>query len=155
MKKKKRNYSEGDCIAVPLRDGGFGRVVVARMDNEGGIFGYFFGPKFSQTPESMEDIQVDKAVLIGFFGDPGIIGGEWRIIGALPKWSRSEWPLTPLYREDRKADKAWISTYDEKTLTILTEQPVPVGEGMDLPYDRLMGYGAAEIRLSKILNDDL
>jgi hypothetical protein len=34
---------EGDLFAVPLRDGGYGIGVVARVGRRGVLVGYFFG----------------------------------------------------------------------------------------------------------------
>ena len=50
MAKEKRRYEEGDWFAVPLQNGGYSLGLVARADGEGGVLGYFFGPRREQLP---------------------------------------------------------------------------------------------------------
>ncbi len=58
---KSLNYSEGDCISIPLREGGYARGVVARMNGSGIIFGYFFGPFI----ENESDLAVYEGLVPG------------------------------------------------------------------------------------------
>ncbi|MCI0527762.1 MAG: immunity 26/phosphotriesterase HocA family protein [Nitrospira sp.] len=87
MARRKINYSEGTCFAAPLRKGGFARGVVARMDGQGIVFGYFFGPQLSSMEETQvtSELQSERAILCGRFGDLGLLKGEWKIIGAIPE----------------------------------------------------------------------
>src|SRR5262249_16153212 len=47
----KINHAEGECLAIPLRDGGFAIGVVARANATGVLLGYFFGPRRDVVPE--------------------------------------------------------------------------------------------------------
>ena len=152
-KAKRINYSEGTCFFVPLRNGGYARGVVSRLDGEGGIFAYFFGPKLAQPECSFVDVHAQEALLSGGCGDLGLLKGEWPLAGQLKDWNRNDWPLPALNREDVEAKKSWISYYDNDNLKFVREESVEFGQERCKrhPYDRLMGYGAAEIRMTKLL----
>lgn len=157
MTDKQVNYQEGSCFVVPLRNGGFARGLVARMDGTGGIFGYFFGPKLSEIAEATIDVNWEPqiSILSGQFGDLGLINGEWHVIGKSPHWSRDQWPMPPFARVDKKSGTAFITHYDENTLEFVREERVDAAsvESRNLPEDVLMGYGAVEIRLTLLLDE--
>jgi hypothetical protein len=71
------NYTEGTCFYVPLRNGGFARGVVTRMDGNGGIFAYFFGPKLNQPENPFDHLQWRDSILSGRCGDLGLLKGAW------------------------------------------------------------------------------
>src|SRR5213592_3499242 len=50
MAPRKLPYREGDVFAVPLQDGAYGIGVVARMDREGAVLGYFFDRRYESVP---------------------------------------------------------------------------------------------------------
>jgi hypothetical protein len=153
MARKKINYKEGSCIAIPLREGGFARGIVARMDGKGGILGYFFGPK-SLSLEDIEDcsnLKCQDAILTGKFGDPGLLNGEWTVIGEIQNWDKTEWPMPAFIRIDEFENRAWLSYYDEYDFSFIKEKEVPSDLKDSYPYDRDMGYGAVEIRLTELL----
>jgi hypothetical protein len=152
--KKKINYREGTCFFVPLRNGGFARGIVARCDGGGRLFAYFFGPKLKEPANGFADLSPDDAVLAGICGDPGLLEGEWPQAGELGDWQRARWPFPPLFREDEPAGKAWLSYYDEDSLDFVREESAPPDSRHAYPYDRLMGYGSVEIRLTKLLGPD-
>lgn len=151
---KKINYAEGDCFSVPLREGGFALGVVARMDAQGVVFGYFFGPKVDNVellyPTSIE---IDSHILKGQFGDLGLLNGDWKVIGEIPGWSRDSWIMPPCLRWEAGETKGILCTYDENTLEAIAEEEVLVSDIAvnDYPVDRLMGYGSVEIKLTKLL----
>ncbi|CAM2008764.1 Imm26 family immunity protein [Acanthopleuribacter pedis] len=151
MPKKKLNYQEGTCFFVPLENGGFARGIVARLDGGGGVFGYFYGPVLPKPEGHFDDLRPENAILRGQFGDPGLLEKSWPIFGQLPTWERSQWPLPPLYREDDDKTIVFISYYDDKNMAFLYEEKCPIEEAKDLPEDILMGYVAAEIRLTMLL----
>jgi hypothetical protein len=150
---KRINYSEGTCFFVPLRNGGFARGVVTRLSGNGEIFAYFFGPKLTGPEASFDDVRAENALLSGRCGDLGLLKGEWPLAGHLNNWNRNDWPLPALYREDAEAQKAWLSYYDNNDLKFLREESVDYRQAQytKYPYDRLMGYGAVEIRITKLL----
>jgi hypothetical protein len=155
MPRKKLNYTEGTCFLVPLRKGGYARGVVARLNGKGVVFGYFFGPKLEKTENGVVDatLNAQNAIFIGQFGHLGFLKGEWPIIGKIEPWIRADWPLPPLFRADERAQVGFISYYDEDSLRCLREQKIKLGEvdTSKFPEDSLLGYGAAEIHLTKLL----
>lgn len=152
VRRKKLLYQEGTSFAVPLRSGGYARGVIARANGEGGAFGYFFGPKIGSPEEATtEDMKPERAILVGMFGDLGLVKGKWPILGKLDGWKRSDWSMPPLIRISDNSIEAWLSYYDENTFAFLREEEVDPSLCDRYPYDRDMGYGAVEIRLSKLL----
>lgn len=154
MPQHKLSYCEGTWFAVPLRTTGYGTGVVARCDGEGIVLGYFFGPKALCLPSFAEVCQLspEQAVLIRRFGDLGLLQGEWPIIGHDPQWDRQRWPLPRFGRIALDGQWAVAVQYDEEDIgSIVKEQPISVEEAQTLPDDGLSGYGAIEIRLTKLL----
>lgn len=145
-------YSEGTVFAVPLRNGGFARGIVARAAPEGAVlFGYFFGPKLP----SLSDIDVsglnpEAAVAQMIFGDLGLINGEWRIICLLPEWNREAWRMPDFVRRDPVGKRAWrVRRSDNDPSMIDFEEPVDYDT--KLPPNISSGYGAVELKLTKML----
>lgn len=151
--RKKIKYKKGSCIAVPLRGGGFARGIIARMDGKGGIFGYFFGPKYSSYQDilSCSNLRHKDSILVGRFGDLGLLNGEWKVIDEITNWDDNCWPMPPFLRIDEYENKAWLSYYDENDFSFLKEIEVSPDLKDKYPYDRNMGYGAVEIRLTTLL----
>ncbi len=154
---KKINYSEGDCFSIPLREGGFARGVVARMDGNGIIFSYYFGPKIAKCADiHVGDLCPEQAVFYGQFGDLGLLNEEWKVIGRVPDWSRKKWPMPSFLRFDEGASTGFLSTYDEDSLECINEQEVELSRinVRDFSKDSVMGYGFVEIKLTKLLSLD-
>ncbi len=153
-RRSKVNYSKGTVFLFPLKGGGYARGVVARMDGKGLVFGYFFGPKL-QSPEeaSPRGLAPSHAVLIGKFGDLSLINNEWSQLGLVEKWNPDEWPVPPLIRVDEFTGKGTLSYYDDNTFECIDQEEVSSSLLDQYPYDRTMGAGAVEIRLSMLLND--
>ena len=152
MMAKKKPYTLGTWFSVPLRSGGYAKGVVARIGRKGILFGYFFGPKLDRKPTAIpENICSKGHVLYGQFGDNGLIKGEWNIVGVDPNWKDEDWPMPPMIRVDEHAGIALMSTYDDATLDFISEERCDPSLVDSHPYDRLMGYGAVEIRLTKLL----
>lgn len=153
MARTKINYKEGSCIAIPLRQGGYARGIVARINKKGKIFGYFFGPKFRSLEDIVgcQNLKYTDAIFVGRFGDLGLLNKEWKVIGTIPHWNREEWPLTAFIRIDEFTNRAWLSYYDENDLSCIGEEEVSPKLKDKYPYDSFMGYGAVEIELTELL----
>jgi len=143
-------YSEGAVFAVPLRNGGYARGVVARAGPEGKVlFGHFFGLD-SVDQVNLEGIEPGKSILSVIFGDLGLINGEWRLIGSMPNWQRGAWSMPDFVRRDPIGKRAWrVRRSDVDPLKI--ESEVPVEFDTDLPPNLSSGYGAVELKLTKLL----
>jgi hypothetical protein len=146
-------YSEGSVFLVPLRRGGFARGVVARASEEGkAIFGYFFGPRLaSKDQASLEGIRPRSAVKRIMFGDLGLINGEWSIIGAIPNWIRTEWPMPDFVRRDPLGRRRPILVRYCDADPTRVEAEYPIDDDSGLEVDSTSGYGAVEIILTKVL----
>jgi hypothetical protein len=155
MTRKKLQYMEGDWFAIPLRNGGYALGLIARMDGKGEVLGYFFGPRHQDLPLEQEtkNLSPSSAILIRRIGDLGLLRGEWPIVAHSPHWRREEWPQPAFGRI--AMDESWASQveYSEDDLSqVIREVPVSLAEARNLPEDGLSGYGAAEIRLTKLLS---
>ena len=95
-----------------------------------------------------------RALLLREFGDLGFLDGEWSILGSIPDWDRHEWPMPPRIRVDEEAGKAWLSYYDESTFECLKEERVDPALADSYPEDGVSGYGAVEIRLTRLLDKE-
>ena len=145
-------YSEGTVFTVPLRNGGYARGVVARAAPEGRVlFGYFFGPKLNSPENAVtDDLKPEDAILSVIFGDLGLINGEWNIIGAVSKWDRNLWPMPDFVRRDPIMKRAWRVRYSDSDPSQL-EGEEPVAFDTNLPPNISSGYGAVELKLTKLL----
>jgi Immunity protein 26 len=145
-------YSEGSVFLVPLRRGGYARGVVARAGAKGKILlGYFFGPRIESIGTiALDDLNPAGAALRMQFGDLGLINGAWSIVGRIPNWNRAEWPMPEFVRRDPLSGKAWlVRRSDTNPGQIDSERPTDFDS--PLPEDALSGYGAVEIKLTKII----
>src|SRR5690349_2862282 len=124
MPRRKLPYKEGDWFAVPLRSGGYGLGLVARMNGKGIGLGYFFPPKHEEPPtkEDVTDVSADDAVLIRRIGDLGLLRGEWPIISSSEKWSRDDWPLPAFARIAVDRSRAWRLEYSEHDVNELLRE---------------------------------
>ena len=66
-------------------------------------------------------------------------------------WSRSAWPMPDFVRREPISKQAWIVRYsDADPLAIIEERPTDYDSKLDT--DAAFGYGAVEIRLTKLLS---
>jgi hypothetical protein len=147
-------YREGSCFAVPLRKGGYGLGIVARLAPRGKIvLAYFFGPRLETLPSSSDvpELKADEAIKCLRVGDLGLMNGEWPVLGDLPHWRREDWPTPGFVRRDDLSKRTWLVHYkDADPSAIELEEPVPY-EMSDLETSGLYGYGAVEVLLTKLL----
>jgi hypothetical protein len=146
-------YPEGTWFAVPLRQGGFAVGVVARTTVKGKIIlCYFFGPRHVTVPAlgEVERLRPGGAIRIVRVGDLSLIRGEWPIIGQSVSWERSEWPMPPFVRRSDLSRKAWRVQYSDNDPNAI-EHEEPEHFETKLETDSVLGSGAAEIMLTKLL----
>lgn len=146
-------YAEGTVFLVPLRDGGYARGVVARANKRGkGLFGYFFGPRIHfKEDASLDDLSPANAIKRLMFCDPGLVDGEWPILGTVPIWNRADWPMPDFVRRDLlgRRKPVLVRRSDKDPMQIETEYSVDDDSGLET-YS-ISGHGAVEIKLSKLL----
>ena len=150
----KLNYHEGTWFAVPLRSDGFAVGVVARASKEGRvILCYFFGPCRDQLPK-LEDVKHanhSEAIIAHRVGDLGLTSGEWPVIGHSESWDRSKWPVPVFIRRDPLRPLAWrVYRSNDDPNIIIREEATPLEEN-SLERDSVLGSGAAETVLTKLL----
>jgi hypothetical protein len=137
-------YQESSIFSVPLRGGGFARGVVARMRPRGRILlGYFFGPRTTSPNQLPDSFFPQSAILVGMFGDLHLIDGRWDVLGAIGDWRQEDWPI-PEYRGVPHE----LVLYDDDLTPRIYRSRIATP---DLPSDSLMGAGAVEIKLDRLL----
>lgn len=142
---------EGTVFLVPLRDKGYAIGVLARTSGEGHCFGYFFGPRVMRAEEvDLNGLAPENSILEGKFGDLELLRGRWPIVGVPKSWDRNRWKILPLARIDEVSGRAWLSKYDDM-FNCMEEKDITAAEAAGFPYDRMMGAGSVEIRLTKLL----
>jgi Immunity protein 26 len=149
----KRLYSEGTVFSVPLRDRGYARGVIARITPRGTApFGYFFGPRLpSREAVKLNDLKPRNAILRVLFGELGLLNGEWTLHGKLPVWNRSEWPMPDFVMRDPLGfRKPVLVRYSDTDPTKIVAQ-YPIDDDRGMPDDSTSGYGAVEIKLTRLL----
>jgi hypothetical protein len=145
---------EGDWFAVPLRSSGFGAVLVARANPEGVLLGYFFRPRSERLPslDGLRNLGLASAVLVAKFGHLGITSGAWPLLGRLDGWDRLRWPMPVFGRLEELSGRAFRVFYNNDDPNgWLRDEPTSINDALQLPRDRLLGAGAAEIVLTKLL----
>jgi hypothetical protein len=158
MKKKNIHYSEGQWFAVPLRRGGYALGIIVRggYKTKGGL-GYFFGPKYEDLPgdEATYEKHAEDALLIARFGDLGIVRGSWPLIQSTRPFSKEEWPIPKFGTEvPLPPGKGFIREYEQDSsgaLICVRQTPVDADKIQKFPKDAVMGGGAVEIKLTKLL----
>jgi len=152
MTRKALLYREGDWLLVPLASGGHGLGRAARIDGEGAILGYFFGPRLSRPPDFafLEQLRPQDAVMIKRFGDLGIQRGDWGVIDGSDNWRAENWPI-PAFRQESLLDhRCWRVTYTADNLLIFSERVErPCEEVRHLNEDGLSGSEALAVALDR------
>jgi len=152
-------YKEGTVFALPLRRGGYAIGIVARTSALGGLFlGYLFGPVSRVIPslKDVENLRPEDALRIARIGDLSLMEKTWPIIGQIPSWIHEEWPIPPFIRRDDIAKKAWQVQYaDTDANKVIAEKPMDYSTAAEFERDAVLGAGAAEIAMTKILVENL
>jgi hypothetical protein len=155
--RKRRQYEEGDWFGVPLRGGGFGVGLAARVGRSGVGFGYFFGPKRDALPtvDELGALTPADAVLAKRFYDDALKKGEWPRIGPCKAWSRDAWPMPAfLTGSPMPGTKAWRVVFSDddpidkaEVVEISSEQ-----EKEGLGPTQISGEGVVEEQLTRLLD---
>jgi hypothetical protein len=150
-------YKESTVFGVPLRNGGFGVGVVARTIPGGKILlAYLFGPKLNKVPalDEVIGLRPQDAVQVVRVGDLSLMDSTWPIIGELHSWKRVEWPMPPFARIDDISKRAWQVEYADADVTKIESQAeMHYADARRLDRDSVLGAGAAEITLTRLLDE--
>jgi hypothetical protein len=155
-RKEKCKYREGDWFAVPLRTNGYAVGIIARAAQQGGILlGYFFGPRRHDLPnlDDVRNCRSTDAILVARFGDLGLLNCAWSVLGHY-QWNRSSWPMPVFARKDVVSGNVSLVEYDEDDPSRELRFKKPGHRNASqYPDDGLFGFGAVELRLTKLLED--
>ena len=151
-------FGEGDWFAVPLRQGGYAVGLLSRVNPRGVLAGYFFGPARLNVPTLVDvgGLTTADAVLVGRFGHLGLIQGKWPLLGRLPDWDRSKWPMPTFLRYEELCGRTFRVFYDDDDPNrVLREEQVIPGPSEQGPKDGLMGVGFVERALTRLASSGL
>ena len=147
-------YRLGTVFGVPLKDGGYGVGVVARVCPRGGvILAYLFPWRFANVPRSADFGEIDpaSAIRVIMSGDLGIISGEWPVLGEIGI-DHFHWPMPEFVRHEPVSNRAFKVSYaDGDPGMIIEEIRIGPDEAQALPKDGLHGAGAVERLMSQLL----
>jgi hypothetical protein len=147
-------FDEGTWFAVPLRSRGFAAGIVARTASGGGIVLAYFFKKVWDRPPALEDVKVLRpkdAVRVLRVGDLGLIDGTWPVLGRDPDWNRDEWGVPQFIRRDDLSRRAWSVQYSDGDAN-LVESETPTSFETNLERDAVLGAGAAEVVLTRLVD---
>jgi hypothetical protein len=147
-------YQEGDWFAIPLGDGTYAVGLAARVDGNGLVLGYFFGPRRQVPPkvETLASLMPTDAIKVGFFGDLSLFHGDWPVIGRLATWDRARWPVPAFGRHNEFTNESWRIEYEEGRFDEPErEELISLEECARLTSDVVSGAGAVEIVLADLL----
>jgi hypothetical protein len=150
-------YSEGDWVAIPLRDdSGYGVGRIARMAPGGRVLlGYFFARKTSEPPtlRDVSDLESTMAFMVRRFGDQRLIAGQWPILPGSDNWRRQDWPMPMFSRREPIGGRAWRVEYREDNPNSNPRETLIAQEEVNhYPEDALLGAGVVEILLTRALS---
>jgi hypothetical protein len=152
-------YDEGQWFAIPLRKGGYaiGIIVRGSFKTKGGL-GYFFGPKYLKLPTGNDTFEKNSfnPILIGQFGDLGIIRDDWPLINDGKPFVYDDWPVPFFQRvlplpEGKIVIVEYGQRYSGNDLPIHERITDVSDELLKLPKDCIHGSGAVEIILTNML----
>ncbi len=148
-------YKEGSLFAVPLRRGGYAVGLIARTSPRGKtVLAYLFGPARKMVPEAdeLQNLRPQDALRVARVGDLSLIDETWPIIGQLQSWKHEEWAMPPFARRDDITKKAWRVQYsDTDANQVESEQQMAYSQATEFERDAVLGAGAAEIVITKLL----
>jgi len=108
------------------------------------------------TQERVEvgDLDPDKEIFGGRFRDLGLINGEWRILGKVPNWIGSRWPIPELVRRHARGPGRHMFARYSDVDPQRVEAQCPIDDDPGLATTAMYGYGAIEVELTKRLRSN-
>ena len=147
---------EGDLITLPLLNK-FAVGLITRIDEDKIPLGYFYShlTDTRYTELKQVNIDLDRPIFIKQFGFQGFKDNSWQVIGNLPNFLRSDFPV-PVFFHHTLPFKPVLVYFDDD-MNEIRRQAIDEGEierYKDYPRTGLSGSGAVEIMLRKLLIDD-
>jgi len=152
---KAKNYKEGDLFALPISPTGYAIGLVARSNpRNSAIIASFFWLRFDHVPylAELKSIKPTDSIRILQIGDLGIINREWKVIGQIPGWERSEWTIPAFVRSEPISNRLWRVVYsDDDPSVVVSEELISKEIAARLDRNAVFGYGAVEREISKAI----
>ena len=152
MKTKRIIAKEGDVIAIPLNQGGYGIGLVART-NKRTMLGYFFNNVYQTVPTDIlpGEINEKNVVLVAKFSSLGIEDGTWPILARFSNFTKTGWPIPVFKMQHALTGKYFAIIYEEDLLNEKSRHLVTGQEASLLFEHGSHGYISLENALSKLL----
>lgn len=147
---------EGDVITLPISNK-YVVGLITRIDENKIPLGYLYGHLTDTRYTDIGQVRIDfnKPVFIGRFGFQGFKDNSWQIIGNLPNFLRSDFPV-PVFFRHTLPFKPVLVYFDDDMNEIRRQaiEETEIDRYKDYPRTGLSGSGAVEIMLKKLLIDD-
>lgn len=153
---KKINYNLGTIFSLPLKDGGFGVGIVAKVskNKKGIILSYFSNKRFDNIPTLKEVQDLTDFPYAWRIGDLSLINEDWNIVGQKDNFKSEDWPMPLFIRKDPFSNKAWEVKYKEDDVQSVQSETLTESNRKDIEIDSLKGAGAVEVKLSNLLKSN-
>lgn len=154
---KKQKYREGSWFAVPLKSEFLAVGLVARTTNpRAGVLAYFFNKRFRSIPDlkELKGLSPSDAIKVICVGDLGLINREWKVIGELPNWDRSQWVVPQFVRREDITNRCWLVTYSDEDVNVIESEELLKKDRVDLEDDSAWGHGAVEKMLPRWFGEE-
>lgn len=147
---------EGDVITLPISNK-YAVGLITRIDEDKIPLGYFYSHLTNTRYTDIGQVSIDfsRPVFIERFGFQGFKDNSWQVIGNLPNFLRSDFPV-PVFFHHTLPFKPVLVYFDDDMNEIRrqTIDEGEIGHYKDFPRTGLSGSGAVEIMLRKLLIDD-
>jgi len=157
-------YKEGQFFLLPIDRGLYAVGLVARVPRRGGVLlGYFFGPRRSHAPDAdwLNARRPEQAALACRFRDTALNFGEWQLLGSLPGFERSAWPVPAFHRFDgsvthvpgNDAVQNWRVEYSDDNLILPIREMPAQGDDLKLADDLALDPGLLSTEVAMRVTD--
>ena len=147
---------EGDVITLPILDK-YVVGLITRIDKDKIPLGYFYGHLTDTGYTDAQQVKIDfnKPIFIKQFGFQGFKDNSWKVLGSLPNFRRSDFPV-PVFFHHTLPFKPVLVYFDDDMNEIRRQaiEETEIDRYKDYPRTGLSGSGAVEIMLRKLLIDD-
>ena len=151
--KRSINYSEGTIFALKLRTEGFAIGIVTKISKSrnGIIVAWFSDKRFKEIPDLAEIELIVNFTFKWRIGDLSLIDNTWFILGKKQNFKSEDWPVPAFINKDPISNKAWEVKYKENDIETIQSETLTDFSREDLDRDSLLGAGAVELRLDKLV----
>jgi hypothetical protein len=148
---KRQKPKEGDIISLPVEEK-YAIGLITRIDEDNTPLGYFYEQLFNEPVISFDKLNFHEPILIKRFGSQGFNDNTWKILGCLPNFKRSDFPV-PVFFTHTKPFKPELVYFDDNMNEIKrhTIEESEAEKYKDNPKTGLGGSGFIEKILRRII----